>query len=220
MFFLTAIHDLCLREAPQTSHLLQKEVILPLGHVQVSYIQVNLDFLVVLSGIWWLLPQILSSDCLSLGPSTAPGAPGVHTPAVLGKHLAAILSKRGILRPGWGHTVGGLANPRHSSQSHVYGQMILLVTLLTFSKHFPTYFENTQNKCYHMGLMVIFFEPKSPLVSHQANVCLLYREDHPMPIEQKGAGTSIGGLAPWPKAPLWVVSEKTVWPPLEVMLVL
>lgn len=126
---------------------------------------------------------------------------GVHTSAVLGKHLADTLSKRGTLRPGWGHTVGDLANPGHSSQSHAYGQMILLETLLTFSKHFPTYFENAQNKCYYMGLTVIFSEPKSPLVSHQANVCLLCREDHPMPTVQKGAGTSVGWLACGPRAP-------------------
>lgn len=79
-----------------------------------------------------LAPQVLSSDCPSPEPSTAPGAPGVHAPAVLGRRLPAILSERctqtgaGVAARPAGHRTTGRVLPGD--------KRILLVTLLTFSK--------------------------------------------------------------------------------------
>ena len=149
-----------------------------------------------------MVPQALSSDCISLGASTAPRLPSSMAGTLLpfvwkgGTQTRAGLQSRGLANTDQRHRVV----PRD--------KRILLVTLLTFSKYFPTFLENTQNKCYPMGLVAIFSRQKSTCIGQQPNACLLCGED--MPTVQKGAGTSIGRLVLSPRAPScsWKFMEK------------
>lgn len=141
------------------------------------------------SSLIFRLPFSRASCCSAAPMSSCPCHPG-QVPCC---HIV----ERGALRPGWGHTAWGRG--RLGAPDNVQ-ELCLGIKDITCSP-FPNIFllfENTQSKCYPMGLVALFSEPKSRCISHQANACLLCREDHPLPTMQKGADTSTGGPAPWP----------------------
>lgn len=157
-----------------------------------------------------MVPQALSSDCVSLGPSTAPGLPSSMAGPLLpfvwkgGTQTRAGLQSRGLANTDQRHRVV----PR--------GKRILLVTLLTFSTYFPTLLENTQNKCYPRGLVAIFSRPKSTRIGQQPKACLPWgRHAHCAERsrqEHRWAGTQPKGSL------LFLEGYGEVWPPLEVVL--
>ena len=96
-----------------------------------------------------MAPQALSSDCPSLGSSTAPGPPRCHVPnPFFSCHLSeskALGPRQDYKAETWPITDFFLPKDKR----------ILLVTLFNFSKYFLTFLENTPNECYLIGLVAI-----------------------------------------------------------------